>query len=129
MKKLTITHWIFIALVAGILVGKFAPAVAIEMDVFSKMFLKLIKTIVAPLLFSTLVIGIAGHADMKQVGRMGWKSLLYFELVTTVALAFGLIAANIVRPGDGIDMSSIQATEKIAVTQQGWKEIVLHTFP
>lgn len=129
MKKLTLTHWIFIALVAGIIVGKFFPAVAVEMDVFSKMFLKLIKTIVAPLLFSTLVIGIAGHADMKQVGRMGWKSLLYFELVTTLALAFGLIAANIIRPGDGIDMSAVQATEKIAVTQQGWKEIILHTFP
>lgn len=129
MKKLTLTHWIFIALVAGIVVGKFFPAVAVEMDVFSKMFLKLIKTIVAPLLFSTLVIGIAGHTDMKQVGRMGWKSLLYFELVTTLALAFGLIAANIIRPGDGIDMSAVQATEKIAVTQQGWKEIILHTFP
>ena len=129
MKKLTITHWIFIALVAGIIVGIAVPDVAQNMDVFSKMFLKLIKTIVAPLLFSTLVIGIAGHADMKQVGRMGWKSLLYFELVTTLALAFGLIAANIVRPGDGIDMSTIQATEKIAVTQQGWKEIILHTFP
>ncbi len=129
MKKLTITHWIFIALVAGIIVGIAAPDIAQNMDVFSKMFLKLIKTIVAPLLFSTLVIGIAGHADMKQVGRMGWKSLLYFELVTTLALAFGLIAANIVRPGDGIDMSTVQATEKIAVTQQGWKEIILHTFP
>lgn len=129
MKKLTLTHWIFIALVAGIIVGKFFPAIAVEMDVFSKMFLKLIKTIVAPLLFSTLVIGIAGHTDMKQVGRMGWKSLLYFELVTTLALAFGLIAANIIRPGDGIDMSAVQSTEKIAVTQQGWKEIILHTFP
>ncbi|MBL7817005.1 MAG: cation:dicarboxylase symporter family transporter [Saprospiraceae bacterium] len=129
MKKLTITHWIFIALVAGIIVGVAAPSVAKEMDVFSKIFLKLIKTIVAPLLFSTLVIGIAGHADMKQVGRMGWKSLLYFELVTTLALAFGLIAANLVRPGDGIDMSAVQSGEKIAVAQQNWKDIILHTFP
>ena len=129
MKKLTLTHWIFIALVAGIIVGVAAPEVAQNMDVFSKIFLKLIKTIVAPLLFSTLVIGIAGHADMKQVGRMGWKSLLYFELVTTMALAFGLIAANLVRPGDGIDMSNIKATEKIAVASQDWKDIILHTFP
>ena len=67
MKKLTLTHWIFIALVAGILVGNFFPAIAVEMDVFSKIFLKLIKTIVAPLLFSTLVIGIAGHTDMKLI--------------------------------------------------------------
>ncbi|MBL7817587.1 MAG: cation:dicarboxylase symporter family transporter [Saprospiraceae bacterium] len=129
MKKLTITHWIFIALVAGIIVGVAVPNVAKEMDVFSKIFLKLIKTIVAPLLFSTLVIGIAGHADMKQVGRMGWKSLVYFELVTTLALAFGLIAANLVRPGDGIDMSAVQSGEKIAVAQQNWKDIILHTFP
>ena len=129
MKKLTLTHWIFIALLAGIVFGIVAPEMAQNMDVFSKMFLKLIKTIVAPLLFSTLVIGIAGHADMKQVGRMGWKSLLYFELVTTVALAFGLIAANLVRPGDGIDMSAVKATEKIAVAPQDWKDIILHTFP
>ena len=129
MKKLTLTHWIFIALVAGIVCGVVAPELAQNMDVFSKIFLKLIKTIVAPLLFSTLIIGIAGHADMKQVGRMGWKSLLYFELVTTLALAFGLIAANLVRPGDGIDMSTIKTGEKIAVAQQDWKDIILHTFP
>ncbi len=129
MKKLTLTHWIFISLVAGIILGIVAPGIAQDMDVFSKIFLKLIKTIVAPLLFSTLVIGIAGHADMKQVGRMGWKSLLYFELVTTVALVFGLIAANIVRPGDGIDMSAVHATEKIVVATQNWKDIILHTFP
>ncbi len=129
MKKLTLTHWIFISLVAGVIFGIVAPAIAQDMDVFSKIFLKLIKAIVAPLLFSTLVIGIAGHADMKQVGRMGWKSLLYFELVTTVALAFGLIAANIVRPGDGIDMSAVKATEKIVVATQDWKDIILHTFP
>jgi proton glutamate symport protein len=130
LKKLTITHWIFIALVAGALVGTYAPEVAKNMDVFSKIFLKLIKTIVAPLLFSTLIIGIAGHADMKQVGRMGWKSIVYFEIVTTLALFFGLMFANWIRPGDGIDLSAIQPTgEKLAVAKQDWKEIILHTFP
>ena len=127
--KSSITFWIVVGLVAGVLTGYFFPSIAVEMDVFSKIFLKLIKAIVAPLLFSTLIIGIAGHADMKQVGRMGWKSLLYFEVVTTIALAFGLIAANIVRPGDGIDLSSIQKSETIAVQAQTWKDIVLHTFP
>lgn len=125
----SVTFWIFVALFAGIAVGIAAPEVAKEMDIFSKIFLKLIKTIVAPLLFSTLIIGIAGHADMKQVGRMGWKSILYFEIVTTIALAFGLIAANTIRPGDGIDLSSVNKTATLNVAKQDWKDIVLHIFP
>ena len=125
----SVTFWIFVALFAGIAVGIAAPEVAKQMDIFSKIFLKLIKTIVAPLLFSTLIIGIAGHADMKQVGRMGWKSLLYFEVVTTVALAFGLIAANTIRPGDGIDLSNVKKETAINVAKQDWKDIILHIFP
>ena len=127
--KNSLTFWIVVALIAGVLTGIFFPEVAKNMDVFSKIFLKLIKTIVAPLLFSTLIIGIAGHADMKQVGRMGWKSILYFEIVTTLALLFGLIAANVIRPGDGIDLSSIQKTGDIVAQKQDWKDIILHTFP
>lgn len=125
----SLTFWIFFSLVAGVLVGMFFPEFAQQMDVLSKIFLKLIKTIIAPLLFSTLVIGIAGHADIKQVGRMGWKSILYFELVTTVALLFGLVAANIIRPGDGIDLSNVEVEQTITATKQDWKEIILHTFP
>ena len=125
----SVTFWIFVALFAGIAVGIAAPDVAKEMDIFSKIFLKLIKTIVAPLLFSTLIIGIAGHADMKQVGRMGWKSLVYFEIVTTIALAFGLIAANTIRPGDGVDLSSVDKSSAINVAKQDWKDIILHIFP
>lgn len=127
--KTSLTFWIVVALIAGVLTGIFFPDFAKNMDVFSKIFLKLIKTIVAPLLFSTLIIGIAGHADMKQVGRMGWKSILYFEIVTTLALLFGLIAANLIRPGDGIDLSSIQKTGDIVAQKQDWKDIILHTFP
>jgi proton glutamate symport protein len=125
----SVTFWIFVGLFAGIAVGVAAPEVAKEMDIFSKIFLKLIKTIVAPLLLSTLVIGIAGHADMKQVGRMGWKSILYFEIATTIALAFGLIAANTIRPGDGIDLSSVDKSQAITVAKQDWKDIILHIFP
>ncbi len=127
--KTSLTFWIVVALIAGVLTGIFFPEFAKNMDVFSKIFLKLIKTIVAPLLFSTLIMGIAGHADMKQVGRMGWKSILYFEIVTTLALLFGLLAANLIRPGDGIDLSSIQKTGDIVAQKQDWKDIVLHTFP
>ena len=125
----SVTFWIFVALFAGITVGIAAPDVAKEMDIFSKIFLKLIKTIVAPLLFATLIIGIAGHADMKQVGRMGWKSFVYFEIVTTIALAFGLIAANTIRPGDGVDLSSVDKSTAINVAKQDWKDIILHIFP
>jgi proton glutamate symport protein len=125
----SVTFWIFVALFAGIAVGIAAPEVAKEMDIFSKIFLKLIKTIVAPLLLSTLVIGIAGHADMKQVGRMGWKSIVYFEIATTIALAFGLIAANTIRPGDGIDLSSVDKSAALTVVKQDWKDIILHIFP
>ncbi len=127
--KTSLTFWIVVALIAGVLTGIFFPDFAKNMDIFSKIFLKLIKTIVAPLLFSTLIMGIAGHADMKQVGRMGWKSILYFEIVTTLALLFGLIAANVIRPGDGIDLSSIQKTGDIVAQKQDWKDIILHTFP
>jgi proton glutamate symport protein len=125
----SVTFWIFVGLFAGIAVGIAAPEVAKEMDIFSKVFLKLIKTIVAPLLLSTLVIGIAGHADMKQVGRMGWKSILYFEVATTIALAFGLIAANTIRPGDGIDLSMADKSLAIPTAKQDWKDIILHIFP
>jgi proton glutamate symport protein len=125
----SVTFWIFVALFAGIAFGIAAPKMAQNMDIFSKIFLKLIKTIVAPLLISTLVIGIAGHADMKQVGRMGWKSLVYFEVATTIALAFGLIAANTIRPGDGIDLSSVDKSSAITVAKQDWKDIILHIFP
>ncbi len=129
LKKINTTGWIFIGLISGAICGLLFPSVCLNFDVFSSVFLKLVKSIVAPLLFSTLVIGIAGHADMKQVGRMGWKSLLYFEVATTLALLFGLVAANLVRPGDGVDLSGVDTSQKIAVTSQSWKEIVLHSFP
>ena len=129
LKKMTLTHWIFIGLVAGVLVGYFFPTVGREMDVFSKIFLNLIKSLVAPLLLSTLIIGIAGHADLKQVGRMGWKSILYFEIATTFALIIGLISANIFRPGDGVDLSGVIGGNKPTIIKQTWKDIVVHTFP
>ncbi|MBE7178842.1 MAG: cation:dicarboxylase symporter family transporter, partial [Mucilaginibacter polytrichastri] len=95
LSKRTLTTWILVAMVLGAEIGHDFPAFAINLQVLSKVFLKMIKTIVAPLLFGTLVYGIAGHSDLKQVGRMGWKSLLYFELVTTVALFIGLAAINL----------------------------------
>ena len=95
MRRRSLTPWIFVAMVAGAELGFDAPAVAISLRVFSDIFLRLIKTIVAPLILATLVTGIAGHGDLKSVGRMGVKSLVYFEIVTTLALVIGLAAINL----------------------------------
>lgn len=100
VKKLT--TWILIAMAIGIEIGVDFPAFAKELDIFSKVFMKLIKTVIAPLLFGTLVVGIAGHSDIRQVGRMGLKTLIYFEVVTTLALVVGLLAINISGAGRGI---------------------------
>ncbi|WP_051293313.1 dicarboxylate/amino acid:cation symporter [Olivibacter sitiensis] len=128
-KKKTLTSWILIALVIGACVGHDWPEVGIELQVASKVFLKLIKTIVSPLIFATLVYGIAGHSDIKQVGRMGWKSLLYFEVVTTIALFIGLAAINISKAGEGIIPPANQHEELQAAKPQTWQDIILHIFP
>ena len=101
-RKRSLTTWILVAMVAGAEFGYDIPEVAKKIQVLSDIFLRLIKTIIAPLLFSTLVVGLAGHADIKQVGRMGWKSLLYFEIISTIALFIGLLAINISKAGVGV---------------------------
>jgi len=100
--KKSLTTWILVAMVIGVQVGLDFKPVALDLQVLSKVFLKLIKTVIGPILFATLVVGIAGHSNLKQLGRMGWKSLLYFEVVTTLALVIGLIAINISQAGVGI---------------------------
>jgi proton glutamate symport protein len=103
---------------------------AANLQVLSNIFLKLVKTIVAPLIFSTLVVGIASHSNLKQVGRMGIKALLYFELVTTVALFIGLGAINLTQAGVGVPQPSAgTASAAVAAQPQTWTDIVLHIFP
>lgn len=128
-RRNSLTTWILISMLIGAEVGYDFPMFAQNLKIVSKIFLKLIKTIVAPLLFGTLVVGIAGHADLKQVGRMGWKSLLYFEVVTTVALFIGLFAINLSKAGVGINLPAAAETEKIEVAKQSWEDIILHIFP
>lgn len=103
MKKFNLTTFIFIALIAGILVGWLCPEFAIKTAPLAKIFLNMIKMIIAPLLFSTLVVGIAGHGDVKSLGKIGLKTLIYFEIVTTFALIIGLAMGNIVKPGVGME--------------------------
>lgn len=102
--------WIFSAMVLGIEVGMDFPMFSLEMERLAKIFLRLIKTLVAPLIFATLVVGIAGHSNLKQVGRMGLKSIIYFEVVTTIALFIGLMAINLSQAGKGV---TIEANEKL----------------
>lgn len=98
----SLTTWIMISMAIGIEIGLDFKDFSQNLRILSQIFLKLIKTIIAPLLFATLVVGIASHSNLKQVGRMGWKSLLYFEGVTTIALVIGLLAINISKAGAGI---------------------------
>jgi len=105
--KKSLTTWILVSIFLGVVVGSDFPGVALSFQPLSQGFIKLIKTIVGPILFATLVYGIAGHSDLKQVGRMAWKSLLYFYSATTIALFIGLAAINVSKAGVGIDASKI----------------------
>src|SRR5262245_16445152 len=105
LRRLSLTQWIIIAMVLGTLIGWAWPEVAHHLRPLSQIFLRMIKSLIAPLIFSTLVIGIAGHGDdMKRVGRLALKSLIYFEVVTTLALFIGLAAVNLTRPGVGVEL-------------------------
>ncbi len=101
MKHSKLTALIFIALILGVLVGHFFPEFAVKMRPFAVIFLRMVKMIIAPLLFATLVVGIAGHGDIRSLGKIGLKTIIYFEVVTTLALIIGLTMANIFRPGMG----------------------------
>jgi proton glutamate symport protein len=102
LYKKSLTTWILVAMAIGVETGLDFPHFTPNLQFLSKIFLRLVKTIVAPLLFATLVVGIASHSNLKQVGRMGWKSIVYFEVVTTAALVIGIIFINITKAGEGI---------------------------
>jgi proton glutamate symport protein len=131
LRRRSLTPWIFVAMIAGAELGLDAPAFAIGLRVFSDIFLRLIKTIVAPLILATLVTGIAGHGDLKSVGRMGIKSLVYFEVVTTLALFIGLIAINLSHAGVGLSLPAapIAAQTITAPPPTHWQDFLLHIFP
>jgi proton glutamate symport protein len=130
VRRLSLTTWILIAVVVGAAFGYFFPAAATELRILSTIFIRLIRTIVAPLLFATLVVGIAGHGSLKQVGRMGVKAIIYFEIVTTLALLIGWAAITISRAGVGITLPPPAPGEQAAVPPpQTWQDILLHVFP
>ena len=129
---LTLTQQIILGLIVGIvagtLVSRINPAWAQYFNPFSQLFLRLIKMIIAPLIFSTLVAGIAGAGHVKAVGRMGLRAMIYFEVVTTIALLIGLLAVNILKPGVGLVLPP-PSGPPIAAAAQTWDQILLHTFP
>jgi proton glutamate symport protein len=131
MKRITsvsLTTWIIIALVAGIAFGAAFPAPAKSLAILGTIFLRLIKSIIAPLIFATLVSGIAGAGSVKTMGRIGGKAILYFEIVTTVALFVGLGAVNLVQPGAGVQLQK-GGGAGVAQTSASLPEILEHTFP
>ena len=129
VRKKSLTTWILVSMIIGVEIGLNWPEFAQNLSVLSKIFLRLIKTIIAPILFATLVVGIAGHSNLKQVGRMGWKSILYFEVVTTFALVIGVLAINITRAGEGIEIPADFNQELPEAKAQRWDDVILHVFP
>ena len=128
MKRPSLSVWILIALVAGIAFGAVFPGPAKEFGLLGTIFLRLIKSIIAPLLFATLVVGIAGTGSIKTMGRIGGKAILYFEIVTTLALFIGLGAANLVHPGTGVALQA-GANPGVATAGATLQTTAEHTFP
>ncbi len=130
IRKRTLTTWVLVCMIAGAEFGHDIPSVARKLQFLSDIFLRLIKTIIAPLLFSTLVVGIAGHSNIRQVGRMGWKALLYFEIISTIALFIGLFAINVSKAGVGVVLPPNPEASASAVTRvQSAGDFFLHIFP
>jgi proton glutamate symport protein len=125
----SLTRYIFLGMAAGLLVGWLWPEFALNLRPFSTIFIRLIKSLIAPLIFSTLVVGIAGHGDLRQVGRMGLKALVYFEILTTLALIVGLVAVNTVKPGVGVTLHAADGASEIIAHKQTFSDVVTHIVP
>jgi proton glutamate symport protein len=131
VRRIPLTSWILISMVVGVFLGTYTPDLAHKLAPLSTVFLRMIKSIIVPLIFGTLVVGIAGHGDdMKRVGRLALKSIIYFEIVTTLALAIGLIAVNVVKPGLGVALvASAEAGKELAHNTQSGTTFLEHLVP
>ncbi len=138
--RISQTQWIIIAMIAGVFIGHFFPDKppgtggfqASQLQILSTIFLRMIKSMIVPLLFGTLVVGIAGHGDdLKRVGRLAFRSIVYFEIVTTIALVIGLLAVNIVKPGRGVNLASASADvgSEFAAKTTTFAGVIEHTVP
>jgi proton glutamate symport protein len=129
VKRRSLTPWILVGLLAGVEVGHDFPSFAANLQFLGTIFLRLIRVIIAPLLFGTLVVGIAGHADLKKVGRLGLKSLIYFEIVSTIALLIGFAAINISRAGEGVHLPPSATAEPLNATPHSATQLIVDIFP
>lgn len=135
MKSSNLTAFIFGALILGIIFGWLCPDLAVKTEPLAKIFLNMVKMIIAPLLFSTLVVGIAGHGDIKSLGKIGLKTLVYFEIVTTIALVIGLAMGNVVKPGEGFGVVAsahdMQAAQHLATINpnNSISDMIVGMFP
>ena len=131
LKRLSLTAWIFVAMLLGVALGAAFPDVAKAdwMAALANVFLRLIKSIIAPLIFGTLVYGIAGTGSVKTMGRIGLKALAYFEVLTTIALFLGLAAVNLVRPGAGLTLEVGAAVAGMPQAPPTFSGVLEHTFP
>jgi proton glutamate symport protein len=129
--KISLTQWIIISMIVGAAAGWFFPEYTQNIRIISNIFLRMIKSIIVPILFSTLVIGIAAHTDdLKAVGRLALKSIFYFEIVTSIALVIGLVAVNLTQPGVGIVLKpSAGQTQQIVPVSMTWQETIEHIVP
>jgi len=131
LKRISLTQWILIGMALGTFVGWAWPEFATSLRPLSTTFLRMIKSIIVPIIFGTLVIGIAGHGDdMKRVGRLAFRSLVYFEIVTTLALFIGLLAVNLVKPGVGVQLPPPAAGSPVPGTgQPTFASVLEHIVP
>ena len=137
MRRISLTTWIVVAMIAGVVIGWLNHAywpgtdMATVLGPFSTIFISLIKSIVVPLIFGSLVVGIAGHGDdLKRVGKLALRSIIYFEIVTTVALVVGLAAVNIAKPGVGVVLTaSADAGKQLATTRTTFASVLTHAVP
>jgi proton glutamate symport protein len=131
MKRPSLTVWIFIGMAVGVAVGVYFPGIgkAPEMQAVANVFLRLIKSIIAPLIFGTLVYGIAGTGSVKTMGRIGLKAIIYFEVLTTIALFLGLGAVNLMRPGVGMVIEQTGTEKTLAENKPTLSSTLEHTFP
>src|SRR5215217_3803838 len=140
-RRISLSKWIIISMVVGIIVGWAFPEsardahrgwAATDLNVLSSVFLRMIKSLIVPLLFATLVVGIAGHGDdMRKVGRLAFRSIVYFEVVTTLALVVGLVAVNLVKPGVGVTLPTEAGKDvaALATVHPTFSGVLEHTVP
>jgi Na+/H+-dicarboxylate symporter len=130
LRRRTLTQWILFGMVAGGVLGWAAPDVGARLQPLATLFLRAIKSIIVPLVFSTLVVGIAGHGDdLKQVGRLALRAIIYFEVVTTLALVVGLLMVNVFRPGVGVSLAGATAGTAVAATPTTLTGVLEHIVP